>query len=114
MAQVQNMVIECGSTYENDLTVTDANGAVMDITAYSARCAFRKSPSSSAGFVIPTAVAYPGAAGIVKLTMTPAQTRAIKPGRYLYVVEIYTASDADVLRIVEGLVTFSASTYRPA
>lgn len=113
MAQVQNIVIEQGSTFETELTVSDVNNAVMDLTLYSARSTIRKSHSSVTGIDFPATVLSPKNTGVVKLSLTPTQSRAIKAGRYVYDVEVYTTADADVVRIVEGLITVSPGTYRP-
>ena len=40
--------------------------------------------------------------GVLKMSMTPAQTNAITAGRYLYDLEIFTGSDAIVNRLIEG------------
>jgi hypothetical protein len=107
MAQVQNLIIEQGATFGTTLTVKDASGNPLDLTLYSARCFLKKNPASSIKFVVPAVVTTPKTDGSVSLALTPAQSGAIKAGRYLYVVEIFTNLDADVIRVMEGLVTVS-------
>lgn len=113
MAQVQNMIIEQGTTFSTELTVKDANGDPMDLTLYSARCVLRKNHASSIKYDILATVLSPTTNGTVRLSLTPAASRAIKAGRYLYNVEVYSAADADVMRIVEGLITINPTTYVP-
>jgi hypothetical protein len=114
MAQVQNLIIEQGTTFSTDLTVHTPEGEIMDLTNYSARCFARKNPASLTAYEITATVLNPKNEGNVRISMTPAQSRAVKPGRYLYSVEIFTALETDVVRVLEGLITFSPSMYSPS
>jgi hypothetical protein len=48
----------------------------------------------------------------MKLALSAATTAAMAPGVYVYDLEIYTASDAVVKRLLEGTVTLSPEVTR--
>lgn len=113
MAQIQHLAIDQGTTFSLELTVKDADGNAMDLTLYSARSFLRKNHTSSVNYEMPATVLIPKTDGIVRIALTATQSRAIKAGRYLYNVEVYSTADADVMRIVEGLITINPTTYIP-
>ena len=51
--------------------------------------------------------------GLVRISLTPAQTAAMKAGRYVFDIEVYTEDDVDVIRVIEGQVTITPRATHP-
>ena len=103
MATISNIFIDQGSNYSNIITVSGTSGAALDITGYTVASQIRKSYTSSTAYSL-NAVIHNAVAGQVRLTLTASQSEAIPPGRYLYDLEIASAS-GNKTRIVEGVAT---------
>ena len=103
MASIANIFVDAGSTYSNIIAVASSSGAPLDLTGYTVKSQIRKSYSSSVAYDF-TATVYLPLAGKVRLELTPTQSEAIPPGRWLYDVEI-TSSSGSKTRVVEGIVT---------
>ena len=71
------------------------------MTGYSAAGQIRKTYSSSTAVNFTASVASPTTAGVVNISLTNAQTNAMKAGRYVYDVEI-TSSGGTKTRVLEG------------
>lgn len=111
MATYSNIYIDQGSTYASVVDVKDSNGLPFNLTGYSSRGQIRKSYSSSASVPFATSANSP-LTGQVSLSLTATQTRVMKPGRYVYDVEIYN-SGGHVVRVAEGQVEISPASTRP-
>lgn len=97
MATISNLYIDQGTTFGVTITLTGYN-----LTGYTVRSQFRKSHTSSIGHNFTTTI-IDAAAGKVKLSLTPSQSSEIKPGRYVYDIEIESPS-GDKYRTLEGSV----------
>lgn len=109
MATKSNLIIDQGSTFSTDLTLTDENGDPIDLVGYTANSQIRKwytSSSPSASF----ATSINTETGVITLSLTANQTSNLVAGRYVYDVEIN--SGAEVSRIVEGIVTVTPQVTR--
>lgn len=109
MATKANLVIDQGSTFSTDLTLTDENGDMLVLDGYTANSQIRKwytSANASATFstVVNTEI------GVITLSLTANQTSNLVAGRYVYDVEIKAGSD--VSRVVEGIVTVTPQVTR--
>jgi len=102
MAIVQNLLIDQGTTFALDLTVSGVDGSAKNLSDYTAAAQMRKSYYSSTATDF-TATITDAASGQLEITLTAAQTSALKAGRYVYDVEITSASET--LRIIEGIIT---------
>ena len=105
MATYSNIYIDQGATYSSVIDVKDSNELPFNLTGYEARGQIRKSYSSRTAVNFTTSINLP-VQGKVGISLTAAQTRAIKAGRYLYDVEVYNSS-GHVIRICEGQVEIS-------
>ncbi len=105
MANISNLYIDAGATYSNIITVTASNGLALDLTGYTVASQMRKSYQSSTFYAF-TATIYDAATGRIRLQLTPNQSEAIPAGRWLYDVEITSASGTRT-RVVEGIVTIN-------
>jgi hypothetical protein len=109
MATKANLVIDQGSTFSTDLTLTDENGDVMVLNGYTANSQIRKwytSTTPAATFATSINVE----SGQITLNLTSNQTSNLVAGRYVYDVELVSGSD--VSRIVEGIITVTPQVTR--
>lgn len=101
MATVENLVIDQGQTFSFSLTLSNADGSAKDLTSYTVASQMRKSYYTSTATDFTTAKV--DLTGEVTISLTAAQTSAIKAGRYVYDIEI--TSSSETLRVLEGIVT---------
>lgn len=109
MATKSNIVIDQGSTFSTDLTLTDENGDPIILNGYTANSQIRKwytSSSPAAEFNASINVS----SGVITLSLSANQTSNLIAGRYVYDVEIQNGSE--VSRIVEGIVTVTPQVTR--
>ena len=109
MATKANLVIDQGSTYSTDLTLTDENGDPLNLSGYAANSQIRKwysSTNASATFT----TTINANSGVITLGLTANQTSNLVAGRYVYDVEINDGGE--VSRIVEGIVTVTPQVTR--
>lgn len=114
MATYSNIYIDQGSSYSSIIDVKDVNGLPYNLTGYTPRAQIRKSYSSSNAVQFATSInGNAPLSGAVSLSLTAIQTRAMKPGRYVYDVEIFN-DGGHVMRIAEGQVEISPASTRPS
>lgn len=102
MATITNLYIDAGADYSIIVTANQSNGDPLNLTGYTVRSQIRKSYASSTVYNF-TATVFATTSGKIRLSLTNAQTSAIKPGRYLYDVEI-TSSSGEKRRVLEGII----------
>ena len=109
MATKANIIIDQGTTFSTIINLTDDNGDPIDLTGYTGDSEMRKhyTSSNSQSF----SISLGGTSGTVTLSLTAAQTANLTPGRYVYDVEVTSASNV-VSRIVEGIVTVTPEVTR--
>lgn len=108
MATVQNIVIDQGTTYSFSFNVTNADGSAKNLSDYTTTAQIRKSYYTSTKVDF-TAVNV-DAEGEITISLTAAQTAELKAGRYVYDIEIASASET--LRVLEGIVTVTPEVTR--
>ncbi len=106
MAAISNLYIDAGSTFSAIITVRGSDNNPLNLTNYTVKSQIRKSYGSTTAYNF-NATLYEPTLGKVRLQLTPEASGAIKPGRYLYDIEITTPTN-DKYRVVEGLVIISA------
>lgn len=109
MATKANLVIDQGSTFSTNLTLTDENGDPLVLTGYTANSQIRRwytSTNASATFATSINVNN----SVITLSLTANQTSNLTFGRYVYDVELSDGSE--VSRIVEGIVTVTPQVTR--
>jgi hypothetical protein len=109
MATKANLVIDQGTTFSTDLTLSDENGDPLSLSGYTANSQIRKwytSNNISASFA--TAINVDD--GVITLSLTANQSGSLTAGRYVYDVEINDG--AQVSRIVEGIITVTPQVTR--
>jgi len=104
MATYSNLFIDQGSTFNFTIDLEKTSGASLDLTNYSARGQIRKSYSSTAATDF--TISVDAANTELNVSLTATQTNNLKPGRYVYDIEIEDDSNpAIVTRILQGQVT---------
>lgn len=109
MATKANLVIDQGSTFSTDLTLTDENGDALEVAGYTANSQIRKWYTSANPAATFTA-SINTASAVITLSLTADQTSNLVSGRYVYDVEI--SDGTEVSRIVEGIVTVTPQVTR--
>lgn len=109
MATKANLFIDQGTHFSTTVSLADMDDQAIDLTGYTGSAQIRKHYSSANA--VNFAVTISPESGDLTLSLTPAQTNAMVPGRYVYDVEI-TNSQNITSRVVEGLVTITPSVTR--
>ena len=99
MAIYANLTVDQGSDFSSVVTVTDSDGALVDLTNYTYRGQIRKTYTSSTAVDFAITVNTP-TNGELTISLTASQTSNMKAGRYVYDVEIESGNV--VTRVVEG------------
>lgn len=113
MAQYTDIIIDQGSTYSGKIPVIGSNKLAVDLTGYSARGQIRRSYQSLTSISFSTSIDDP-TSGVIFINLTPAQTAALKAGRYVFDVEIYNANSSDVIRVCEGQAEVTPRATKPS
>ena len=112
MASILNQVIDQGSTYSKSITVYETDGTtIQNLTGYTVSSQLRKNYTSTAYTTILATIQTPATNGIIVMSLTAAQTAALKSGRYVYDLQI-TAADTTVIRVIEGIITIKPEVTR--
>ena len=110
-AGTYNLQIDQGSDYASTLTITES-GVAKDLTGYSARAQMRPTKSSSTLSATFTCTVTDASGGVLKMELSNSITKNLAAGVYYYDLEIYTAADASVTRLLEGQVTVDPEVTR--
>lgn len=105
MATTKNLSLDQGSSFSYSLTATDNTGTALSITAgsgYTASARMRRSYYSSSYVAFTASIT--GATGNITITLGPTASAALKPGRYVYDVEL-ECPNGSVYRQKQGVVT---------
>ena len=110
MAIYANLVVDQGSDFFTQITVEGSDGNIFDLTSYIARGQVRKTYSSTTSYDLNASILNP-TSGLINISLSSTQTAGMRPGRYVYDVEIVDAQNV-VTRVVEGQVEISARVTR--
>jgi hypothetical protein len=105
MAAISNLYIDQGSTFSAIITIRGSDSNALNLTGFTVASQMRKSYGSTTAYDFEASV-YDAPTGKVRLQLSASASSAIKPGRYLYDIEITSGSTKT--RVVEGLVIISA------
>jgi len=112
MAMISNLTIDQGASFKAEIDVKDADGDALDLTGFTGAGQMRKTYSSSTKTDFTVEFKNPRTSGTMSISLTAAQTNALKAGRYVYDVEVTKTSDAEVTRVVEGQVDVTPGVTR--
>lgn len=105
MAAISNLYIDQGSTFSAIITIRGSDGNPLNLTGFTVASQMRKSYGSTTAYPF-TASVFDATTGKVRLQLSASESSAMKPGRYLYDIEITSGSNKT--RVVEGLVLLTA------
>lgn len=106
MATVAYLDIDQGSDYTVRMDLETDDGNLLDLTNHQVYSQFRKSYSSVIGYTF-TAEVVDAVNGVIELSLAGVDSSLIKPGRYMYDVEIVHTTTNRKTRVVEGIVTIN-------
>ena len=106
----KNLVLNQGTDWSTDIDVIDQNGDVFDLSGFFAEGQMRKNYASvhSTSFD----VVELDDTGRISIALDNVATSALKPGRYMYDIEI-TDPTGIITRVAEGIVTVRPNFTRP-
>lgn len=115
MAQYEEFTIDQGADVAIEIHVVDAQNAVKSLANYGVAAKMKKTFNSTDSQSFNAVVASPATDGVITLSLTNTQTNALKPGRYVYDVEISFVDSANatiVERILEGKIQVTPSVTK--
>tara|TARA_B100000902_G_C26708313_1_gene620651 strand:- start:249 stop:587 length:339 start_codon:yes stop_codon:yes gene_type:complete len=110
-AGTYNLVIDQGSDFALDLVIKQS-GTAMNLTNYTGRAQLRTSVDASSASATFTVTKTNATGGALKLELSAATSTSLAAGQYVYDLEIYTASDSVVKRILQGNATITPEVTR--
>lgn len=110
-AATYNLNIDQGSDFAIQLTIKE-NSVAKDLTGYSARAQLRSTKTSSIVSGSFTCTITDEVNGVLKMELTNAVSSGMSAGSYYYDLEIYTANDAFVARLLQGKVNLTQEVTR--
>jgi hypothetical protein len=117
MAQYEEITIDQGTDVAVEVHLINKDGSKKNLTNHTVAAKMKKTFNSDSDDTTSfnTVIATPPTDGIATLTLTNVQTDALKPGRYVYDVEMsYTdsAGDSIIERVLEGKVLVTPSVTK--
>jgi len=103
LATISNLYIDQGTDYSSIITVKSATGMPLDLTDYSVKSQIRKSYNSSQAFELICEI-IDAPKGKLRISLFADINELMKPGRWLYDIEITQISTNRKKRVVEGIV----------
>ena len=100
MAILANLFIDQGTDFTIVVDVSDATGEILNLSGYASAGQIRKTYGSSTISATFT-TSNENATGKVTMSLTDTQTSALESGRYVYDMNITSASGVTT-RVVEG------------
>jgi hypothetical protein len=110
MAYTVNLYVEAGATFSRQVTYTNADGTVFDLTGYTAELQVRETATSATA----TLTVEPDITvetGVVSWTFTATETSTLTAAKYVYAIEL-THTDGTVIRFIEGDLVVSPEVVR--
>jgi hypothetical protein len=112
MAAKANIIIDQGTTFSTTVTVTSANGSPLNLAGYTTSAQLRKHYASANSTAFTASIAANSQTGVIDLQMPASVSQTLTAGRYVYDLEIYSAGNTAVTRVVEGIVTVTPGVTR--
>jgi hypothetical protein len=110
-AGTYNLVIDQGSDFALDLVIKQA-GTALNLTNYSGRAQMRTAHTSSSASATLSVTVTNASAGALKMQLAGSVSTNLAAGQYVYDLEIFTANDSIVKRIIQGTVTLTPEVTR--
>lgn len=106
MAEILDFEMLQGDTFKWDITVTDTDGSIFDLTGFNVRGMMREryTDTNPAETFACSVTSIPN--GTVRVSLTAAETAALSKGLYYYDIEIYTSDVVpEVYKIYRGRIS---------
>jgi hypothetical protein len=117
MAQYQEFTFDQGTNTSIELHLVDANGAAKNLLGHTLTSKIKKTFNSDSSETTSFATQITNSSGgIATLSLTNAQTNALKAGRHVYDIELShvdsATSDTIVERVLEGRIQVTPSVTK--
>ena len=106
-----NLVIDQGSDFAISFTVKE-DGSVKNLTGYSARAQMRTSRNATSIAATFTCTIATPTNGTVVMSLANAVSSSLTAGTYVYDLEVFTANNASVTRLIQGSVDLTQEVTR--
>jgi len=110
VAIISNLTVDQGSTFTANIDCSASDGNTLNLTGYTVAAQLRKTYDSATSTAFTSAIAN-ATGGRLTISLNATQTNALGAGRYVYDVEINSASGV-VTRVVEGQVEVTPGVTR--
>jgi hypothetical protein len=115
MALQQDLTLEQGATWDDTqfppLVIKNPDGTLYDLTGYTGRSMIRKKYSDAAP-VVTLAVTIDIPTATIRRAYSATLSKSVPAGSYVHDLEIFTADDAIVRRVVQGTITVTAEATK--
>ena len=116
MAQYEEFTIDQGADVTIELHLVDKNDAVKNLAGHTLAAKMKKNYNSGDSDTIAfTTLVSNASGGVAALSLTNSQTNSLKPGRYVYDVELSFQDSADntiTERVLEGRIQVTPSVTK--
>ena len=106
-----NLVIDQGSDFAISFTVKE-DGSVKNLTGYSARAQMRTSRNATSIAATFTCTIATPTSGTVVMSLANGASSSLTAGTYVYDLEVFTANNASVTRLIQGSVDLTQEVTR--
>jgi len=106
-----NLVIDQGSDFAISFTVKE-DGSVKNLTGYSARAQMRTSRNATSIAATFTCTIATPTNGTVVMSLANGASSSLTAGTYVYDLEVFTANNAAVVRLIQGSVDLTQEVTR--
>jgi hypothetical protein len=107
MATIAYLDIDQGSDFSAEIQLENDDGTPMDLSGFEVYSQFRKSYGSVIGYSF-TCTVLDASNGVILLNFLGIDSSNIRPGRFLYDIEIFNTILERKTRVLEGIVTINA------
>ena len=107
MANIVYLDIDQGSDFSSEISLENDDDTPIDLRSFNVYSQFRKNYNSTVGYQF-DAVISNAIQGKIMLSLSGTASSAIRPGRYLYDVEIVDIVNSRKTRVIEGIITINA------
>ncbi len=104
MAVYSDISVDQGTDFSAEVSVDDSDGTLANLTGYTVAGQIRKTYTSSTAVNF-VCIVSGASTGEITISLSNTVTAAMKPGRYVYDVEITKTSNGIKTRVIEGQVT---------
>lgn len=115
MAQYEDITIDQGADFAFELHLVNKDGNPKDLTDHIVSGVMKRTYAASESVPFSTVISSPLTNGIVTLSLSNTQTDDLKPGKYVFDVELsYDDSDSNTIieRILEGKASVTPSVTK--